>query len=205
MPTPTGAIRRHKTPAISLRAADRGGTPPARLRARHRGPAGIRHVAGAVLQLGRGRRGAAARRCRVAGGLRRRIGAFAGPAAGVPVDRGPHHGHARTALRQYGLRRSAATGRPRCGRRAAAAEWLRQGIEQGIDHQRALLRRQAERRFGPATARQLAGRLAAITDVEQFALVGDWIIDCSSGGALLALVGNAGAAPSQHLLPLRGV
>ncbi len=70
---------------------------------------------------------------------------------------------------------------------------------------RALLRRQAERRFGPATARQLAGRLAAITDVEQFALVGDWIIDCSSGGALLALVGNAGAAPSQHLLPLRGV
>ena len=80
------------------------------------------------------------------------------------------------------------------------AEWIRQGIEQGIeqgiDRQRALLRRQAERRFGPATARELAGRLAAIADVEQFALVGDWIIDCRSGDALVALVeGAGGSAP----------
>ena len=74
------------------------------------------------------------------------------------------------------------------------AEWIRQGIEQGIDLQRTLLRRQAERRFGPATARELADRLAAITDVEQLALVGDWIMDCDSGDALLALVKAADAA-----------
>ena len=75
-----------------------------------------------------------------------------------------------------------------------AREWEADSLLQGIERQRALLRRLAERRFGPATAGQLAGRLAAITDVEQFALVGDWIMDCDSGDALLALVQDAGAA-----------
>ena len=36
------------------------------------------------------------------------------------------------------------------------AEILEQGIEQGIERQKALLRRLAERRFGPAAAERLA-------------------------------------------------
>ena len=88
------------------------------------------------------------------------------------------------------------------------ADLLHQGIEQGIEQgreqekargikdQRALLRRQAERKFGPATARELARRLADVTDAEPLALVLDWIIDCDTGAALLERM-DAGAATAR--------
>lgn len=62
---------------------------------------------------------------------------------------------------------------------------IERGIEQGIEGQRAMLGRQAERKFGPAVARELAARIAVVTDGEGLALVGDWIIDCDRGTVLL--------------------
>ncbi len=77
------------------------------------------------------------------------------------------------------------------------AEWLQQGIEQGVEQgverginqglaqERELLRRQAEHKFDPATAEELARRLATVTDAERLAEVGCWIIDCGTGAELL--------------------
>ena len=69
---------------------------------------------------------------------------------------------------------------------------LQQGIErglgQGIERQHTLLCRQAERKFGPVTARELAARIGDVTDAERLAEVGDWIIDCDAGTALLERV-----------------
>lgn len=75
-------------------------------------------------------------------------------------------------------------------------EGREQGLERGIEDQRALLHRQAERKFGTATARELAGRLAGVTDAERLALVGDRIIDCDTGAALLEQMDTGvGSAP----------
>ena len=77
---------------------------------------------------------------------------------------------------------------------------IEQGMERGIEDQRAMLRGQAERKFGPVTARELARRLANVTDAERLAVVGGWIIDCDTGAALLEQVdtevGNGPADPA---------
>ena len=44
---------------------------------------------------------------------------------------------------------------------------IERGIEQGIEREKALLRRQAERRFGSAAAEQLAAALADVTDADR--------------------------------------
>ena len=102
-------------------------------------------------------------------------------------------------------------GMTRLARRAREweAEWLRQGtergieqgiergieqgiergIEQGIESQRAMLWRQAERKFGSGTAAELARLLADVSDPVQLESVGDAIIDCETGRALIATVG----------------
>ena len=71
-------------------------------------------------------------------------------------------------------------------------EWLEQGraqgIEQGRDEERALLCRQAARKFDGATAEGLAAALAGVTDPERLGRVGDWIIECATASALLARV-----------------
>ena len=51
---------------------------------------------------------------------------------------------------------------------------------------KALLSRQAEHKFGSGVAAELGRRLYGVLDMEQLALVGDWIIDCDTGEALLA-------------------
>ena len=72
------------------------------------------------------------------------------------------------------------------------AEWLAQGIEQGIEQgragERALLCRQAERRFGSETAGRLSALLADLTSTEMLK-VGDWVIECGTGAELLSRVG----------------
>ena len=76
------------------------------------------------------------------------------------------------------------------------AEWLAQGIEQGIKQgieqgrasERALLCRQAERRFGSETAGRLSALLAGLTSTEMLQ-VGDWVIECGTGAELLSRVG----------------
>ena len=75
-------------------------------------------------------------------------------------------------------------------------EWLEQGIEQGRaqgieqgrHEERALLCRQAGRKFDAAAAEGLAAALAGVTDQDRLARVGDWIIECATGSELLARV-----------------
>ena len=80
------------------------------------------------------------------------------------------------------------------------------GIEQGIDAgriwngrlaaERELLCRQAARKFGAGTPERLAGVLAPIGDTGRLAQVGEWIIDCTTGGELIARFGNGtGSGP----------
>ena len=67
-------------------------------------------------------------------------------------------------------------------------EWLEQGIEQGRQEERALLCRQAARKFDAGTAEGLAAALAGVSDPDRLARVGDWIIDCATASELLARV-----------------
>ena len=69
---------------------------------------------------------------------------------------------------------------------------IEQGIERGIEDQRAMLCRQAERKFGAQTAHELARHLADVADAEGLAPVGEWIIDCDEGAALLELAKTLG-------------
>ncbi len=79
------------------------------------------------------------------------------------------------------------------------AEWpkpyIEQGIslgrEEGIAHERGLRRRMAGARFGAATADRLARALAAETDPERLAVVGEAIVRCATGDELLREVGSA--------------
>ena len=49
-----------------------------------------------------------------------------------------------------------------------------------------LMRRMAARKFGDETAKRLAERLEPAPDVERLAEIGEWLIECGSGEALLA-------------------
>ena len=70
-------------------------------------------------------------------------------------------------------------------------EWLEQGRAEGIEqvrHEvRALLCRQAGRKFD-AAAEELAAALGGVTDPDRLARVGDWIIECATASELLARV-----------------
>ena len=79
-------------------------------------------------------------------------------------------------------------------------EWLEQGrdegikqgrdegIKQGRDEERALLCRQAARKFDGAAADELAAALAGVADPERLGRVGDWLIECATASDLLARV-----------------
>ena len=62
---------------------------------------------------------------------------------------------------------------------------LEQGLERGRAEERALLCRQASRKFDAETAARLAGLLDRLTDPERLAEIGDWIIECATGADLL--------------------
>ena len=66
------------------------------------------------------------------------------------------------------------------------AQGLAQVVAQRIERDRARLRRQTERKFGAATAEELAPLLASIDDPGQLDALADWIIDCANGRELLA-------------------
>ncbi len=65
---------------------------------------------------------------------------------------------------------------------------VEQGVKQGIEREKALLRHQAERRFGPAAAERLSAALAAVTDADRLAEAGEWIVDCATAADFLARV-----------------
>ena len=68
-----------------------------------------------------------------------------------------------------------------------------QGLEQGRAEERALLCRQAARKFDAAAAQRLAAALAEVADPERLAEVGDWIIECGTADELLARVARPGS------------
>ena len=76
------------------------------------------------------------------------------------------------------------------------AEWLRkghaQGLEQGLEHERALLRRMAASRFGAEVAERLAGVLARTADPDRLVEIGDWLVRCETGDEFLARVAEPG-------------
>ena len=86
------------------------------------------------------------------------------------------------------------------------AEWLRQGIAQGMERglaqgvergltqERALLREIAARKFGAAVGEALARRLESASDAEALRDIGVLIIDCADGAELLARVPPRGDA-----------
>ena len=71
-------------------------------------------------------------------------------------------------------------------------DWLAQGRAQGIAQGRALLCRQAARKFDAAAGEALAAALAGVADPERLGRVGDWIIECSTASELLARVRGDG-------------
>ena len=77
--------------------------------------------------------------------------------------------------------------------REGREQGMREGIYQGLEYERALLRRQAASRFGADTAERLSGVLARVSDPERLAEVGEWLVRCDTGGEFLARVGPAPA------------
>ena len=76
------------------------------------------------------------------------------------------------------------------GREQGIAQGREQGIAQGRAEERALLCRQAERKFDAATARRLAAALEDVANAGRLAEVGDWIIECGTAADLLARVSD---------------
>ena len=70
------------------------------------------------------------------------------------------------------------------GREEGREQGREQGREEGIRGQRALLCRQAARKFDAATGERLAGALEGVADSDRLAQVGDWIIECETAADL---------------------
>ena len=83
---------------------------------------------------------------------------------------------------------------------ANAKKWragvLQEGIAQGRTEaradERALLRRQAGRKFGSRASERLSALIDGVSDPERLAEVGDWIIDCATEDEFLARAGRRG-------------
>ena len=122
--------------------------------------------------------------------------AFPGwPAAGIHAALNETHMSSRTlaALTRVGRSLGRYEGTtpdddPQIGRhrRQARETGLRAGRAEGIAAQRVLLGRLASRKFDAATAERLAEYLAEVDDHGRLAEIGDRIIDCDDGTAVLA-------------------
>ena len=86
--------------------------------------------------------------------------------------------------RRLGMSEGMSEGR-RLGMSEGVLEGRRQGMSEGMLNERALLRRQAARRFGVAAGDALAALLANEEDVERLAEVGDLVVGCASAEELL--------------------
>ena len=76
------------------------------------------------------------------------------------------------------------------GRRQGRRQGVSEGRRQGVSHERALLRRQAARRFGAEAGDALAALLANEEDAERLAQVGELVVGCASATELLRRGGN---------------
>ena len=76
-------------------------------------------------------------------------------------------------------------------------QWFQEGLEQGLEHERALLLRQTTSRFGANTAEHLSGTLARIADPDRLADIGDWLVRCDTGEEFLARAGTPTAEQDE--------
>ena len=79
--------------------------------------------------------------------------------------------------------------RLRAWRAGVLAEGRTEGEALFLARERALLRRLATLRFGAGTGDQLAALLAEVADHDHLAEVGEWIVQCEDGAALLVRAG----------------
>lgn len=70
-------------------------------------------------------------------------------------------------------------------REAALAEGQAKGVSRGMARERAMLSRQAARRFGSEAGNALAALLADEEDAERLDTMGDLVVDCADGDELL--------------------
>ena len=69
---------------------------------------------------------------------------------------------------------------------SAFKQGVERGIGEGLEHERALLLRQAARKFDAETVARLSVLLERIDDPERFADIGEDLMDCATGAELLA-------------------
>ena len=96
----------------------------------------------------------------------------------------------READREQGRAEGVEKGRAE-GVELGRAEGVEQGRAEGVEHERLLLRRLTERKFGADIAERAAALLAGIGEPGRLTDVGEWIIDCSTGDELIARLENA--------------
>ena len=113
-----------------------------------------------------------------------------GTALGEREGTGPDHDPLLRSQRRRGFERGLERGHER---------GLKHGLERGLEHgraeERALLCRQAARKFDDDTAQRLAVLLEQTADPERLAQAGIWILECETGAELLDRVsGNTAAA-----------
>ena len=87
--------------------------------------------------------------------------------------------------REQGLERGLEQGLEQ-GLERGLTQGLERGLTQGLEQERALLSRQAARKFDARTASRLAALLDGIADPERLAEIGEQVIDCATGAELLA-------------------
>ena len=71
------------------------------------------------------------------------------------------------------------------GRVAGMEQGMERGRAEGIEWERALLVRQAQRRFGADVAQALSKLVGGVDDPDRLAEVGDMVVDCATGRELL--------------------
>ena len=100
----------------------------------------------------------------------------------------------------YGQRRPAAAATLTEENRTEAQTMLRERVQEWMaekwaeghaEGQLDLMRRQAARKFGDEIAERLAERLEPVQDAARLAEIGEWLIECGSGEALLARLDRA--------------
>ena len=70
------------------------------------------------------------------------------------------------------------------GRDEGLVEGRNEGLAEAIVRERAMLRRMAVRRFGPDSGEEVSLLLEEVTDWEQLAMVGEWILDARDAAEL---------------------
>ena len=75
--------------------------------------------------------------------------------------------------------------------RLGQVDGMARGRAEGIERERALLLRQANRRFGTDIAEALSELIKGTDDPNRLMEVGDWVVDCATGRELLDRAGRA--------------